>query len=280
MKRSWILLGCLIFGLGWLVASNGGTVRAQEDKTSLNDVNLDVSALQFLFQLQMNRSQLLTLHKLAQETSDKPPARRPAKASNDFRTAMADLREALIKGDNREKIDELIEKVDDLRDQENPELDDEIEVTDEARMRAPEVFRLLSARQLAVYFGSIADEVFDPIDIIFDAMDRVRAVKKDEEWKQLREQASEEVGRLLAGVNSDKASELGDKVLQLLIIARGLSDKEFKESHADLQKQAEVIIGNVGPTEVLRNLAEIRLAELLSNPRLSTVLEARLKQFN
>ena len=37
------------------------------------------------------------------------------------------------------------------------------------------------------------------------------------------------------------------------------------------------IVGDVGPTEVLRHLVEHALAELLSNPRLEAALAERLK---
>jgi hypothetical protein len=71
---------------------------------------------------------------------------------------------------------------------------------------------------------------------------------------------------------------VSDQVVQLLIQARALKDDEFKRERRDLEKSARQIVGEVGPMQILRHAVERALAELLSNPRLPTALEARLKK--
>ncbi len=62
--------------------------------------------------------------------------------------------------------------------------------------------------------------------------------------------------------------------------AKGLTDDQFRDQKADLEKEVEKIIGDIGPERVLRNRVEHTLAELLSNPRSRRRLELRLKEKN
>ncbi len=50
---------------------------------------------------------------------------------------------------------------------------------------------------------------------------------------------------------------------------------EFKAQRDDLDKEARKVVGDVGPTDVIRHYMERALAELLSNPRLGAAVEAR-----
>ena len=187
------------------------------------------------------------------------------------------LRTALVDDTDDELIDQLQEELDDLREEEKPELADSIEVTDDARRTAAEVLNLLSARQVAAYLANHADEIPEPLERILQALDTVRDLNP-KEWKQLRDEVSEEVGRGVAGVDADKASRVGDQVIQLLIQARALKDEEFKTERAELEKMARDIVGNIRPLDVLRNFLVQDLAELLSNPRLTAAIDGRLKK--
>ena len=142
-----------------------------------------------------------------------------------------------------------------------------ISTCEAGREQAPKFLRTLSPAQLASFIGAIAVGVPDPVDTIVEALEKVR-VLQDKEWKSSREALSDEIGRLVAGLDSEKAGECGDKVVQLLIVSRSLSDEEFTKRKPDLAKKAQAIVGDQGPLEVLRNEVEYRLAELLSNPRL------------
>ncbi|HEV3263630.1 MAG TPA: hypothetical protein VG013_42740 [Gemmataceae bacterium] len=261
--------------LGLLSPVTAGETRKPAAE-SLNDLNLEVEALQTLHALQATRPQMQKLRSLARQTADKPPVREAAKASEKFRKSLAELRDALAANRDDERINKLTDKLDQLRNADKPELDDDIDITEEAREQAPKLLRMLTAGQVAGYLGSYADTIGDPLGRIQEALEKVRGLK-DKEWKETRDQVCEDVGELVAGLDGDKATEVSDRVRQLLIMARGLRDEEFKKERPGLERMARRIVGDLGPTDVLRHVMERHLAELLSNPRLSAALEARLK---
>jgi hypothetical protein len=269
---------CFVAALSLLCASwwgiAGGRVRGNEP--SLNELSLEVTALQALHQFQLSPAQLEVLRKFAKDDAPESSVREGGKASADFRRTLLALRNALVDGDD-ERIDQLQEELEDLRANEKPELEESIEVTEAARERAPELLRLLSPRQVAVFLGSHADEIPEPAERILEALSKVRDLDP-KEWKEVRESVAEEVGRGVAGLDFDKASQIGDKVIQLLIHARALKADEFKAERPELEKMAREIVGNLGPLDVLRHALMQELAELLSNPRLLASVDARLKK--
>lgn len=275
MASRWARAGCMLVALTGLCLADRSEAGKADNPPPLADLNKEVTALQALYQLQLTRAQMTALRKIAKETADKPP--RPAGKNNEnVRKALLSLRAALLQPDKDEEILKRIEQLEEVQDKEKFELDDDIEITEEARTQAPRVLRLLTAKQVAVYLGSLADDIPDPFENIREAIDKVRGLN-DEKWKELRRALAEESGRLLAGLDADKAEDLGNQVVQLLIVARGLNAEEFKKQRPDLDKKAHAIIGPIGPTDVLRHIVEHNLAELLSNPRLAAALDARLK---
>jgi hypothetical protein len=264
----------MVFGLGLGLPGARGEPEKNRPP-SLNLLSMEVAALQTLHEFRFTDDQLVALRKVAKETASEVGARQAGKASKEFQDTLAELREALIDGLDSERIDELQEQLDSLHESEQPELDDEVEVTEAARQRAPEIFRLLRARQVAVYVAIHDEEFDDPYTRVVETLGMARGLG-DKEWKVLRESIAEEVGWMTAGLNTDKATRTGEQVVQLLIQARTLKDEEFKKQRPELEKMARKIIGDIGPLEVMRHGVEKALAELLSNPRLSAALDARL----
>jgi hypothetical protein len=262
--------------LGLVSAARAGEAPAGGAKTPpLNDLSLEVAALQTLYALNLTPRQLEKLRKIAADTTDRQQSRQTPKASPKFRKGLTELRDALVKAEEDSRIDDLVKKLDDLRSSEKPELDDGVDVTDEARERAADALRLLAPSQVASYVAGMADEISDPLDLLLNALERARTVEGNE-WRELREGVSEEVGRLVGGVNAEQAQSVADRVTQLLIVVRGLKEPEYKKQRAEQEKTARQIVGNAGPFEVLRHVMEQSLAELLSNPRLPQALDARL----
>jgi hypothetical protein len=260
-----------------LAAGPGDETKPQAAKTTLNDLSLEVAALQTLYQFKLTPEQLKAVRHLAKETVDADGnVRHAAKGSEALRKALQSLRDALARADDPDKIAELQDAVEDLRGKEDPELDEGVEITDAARRRAPELLRRLSARQVAAYLSTYGEEAPDPLESLLEAIDSVRGLNA-EDWKALRQDLADQVGRLVGGLDADKANAVGDKAVQLLIRVRALKDAEFKEQRAELEKEARDLVGNVGPLDVLRHLAEYALAELLSNPRLAHAVAARLQ---
>jgi hypothetical protein len=258
---------------------SGGVAKepAKTRPPSLNELSMEVAALQAVRQFQFTSAQLETIRKLARETAGPAGARQAARVSDEFQHTLTDLHNALIEGDDDERIDDLQEMLDGLRDAENPDLDDDIEVTPAARRRARELFRQLSARQIVAYLSNYGSEFPDPLEQLIASLDKVRGLE-DKAWKALREELSDAVGRLVGGLDADKAGKASDQVVQLLIRTRALKAEEFKKQRAELEKEARKIVGEMSPLQVIRHVVEQDLAELLSNPRLTAALDAQQKK--
>src|SRR5262249_44204372 len=174
------------------------------------------------------------------------------KASDDFRRALVDLRDALVEANDDERIDDLMDQYDELRESEQPELHDEVEVTEEAQEKAPKALRLLTAQQTAMFLGTYAEGINDPREKLRQALEQVRQLQAAK-WEEYRDEVSEEVGWLVGGLDGDKSQKVSDEVVQWLIVIRSLKDDEFKKQRAELEQKVEEIVGDIGPTEVLRN---------------------------
>ena len=68
---------------------------------------------------------------------------------------------------------------------------------------------LLSARQIACYLAVHAEEIPEPLERLMEALEKVRPLNP-EQWKAAREAVAEEVGRGVAGLDSDKAGQLNE----------------------------------------------------------------------
>ena len=244
---------------------------AQSDKPSLTDLSLEVAALQTLYEFRMTPAQMEALRKLAPKSSP----RDPGKGSDKLRQALTDYRAALLKPDSEDRINQLKESLDALREAEKASLDDDVDITDAARRRTPEVLRSLSVKQVSAYLNEY--DVPDPLERLLEALDKVSTLK-DADWRELSEEIVDEVSWLMAGLDVRKGKLVGDKVEQFLAQVRNLKDKDFKSKRPDLERAARLFANQVPPTAVLHNYAERAVAELLSNPQLATALDARLKK--
>jgi hypothetical protein len=249
------------------------TADANADKQAVPAAELmqDVNLLQTLDPFKLTAEQRKALRSLARETAGKPQPPKDVKVSAELHKTLVHLRAALLKGDDKE-ADKLSEKLDELRKKEKVEFDDEeAEITETARQRAPEALKLLSAKQVALYLAAIADDVADPLELMTDAAGKVRSLPEDE-WKATRDDIADRVATLVAGLDEARVDEISEAVAALLIEARNLTDEQFKARKPELEKAARKIVGDLGPTEILRNVLERTLAEVLSNPRLAAVL--------
>lgn len=267
MAMRMLLAGCLL-GL-FTVPARGA------DEVSVADLSMEVSALRLLHALKVTPEQMKAIRKLTRETAQPRKERNPT-ASKEYKEALQALRDALVDPDASDNIDDLEEKVDELQQAESPKLDDDIEVTAAARKRTPEVLRSLKPAQVAAYLGAIADDAPDPLDRLLEALAKVRTLKLAE-WKEQRDDMADSVSSLVAGIDPEKAGKVNDQVIALLSKTRIMSAEDYEKNRADLEKEARGIIGELTPTDVLRNLVEHALAEMLSNPRLDAALAARLK---
>lgn len=276
MRVAWLLVPALLLAASCLSPAENDA-PAVERKESVNDLLLEVDALQTFRLLGLTREQLTQLRVTAKETVQQLPAKPvEAKVSDELYQALRQLRNALVANNDEERIDDLGERLAQLRQKADEPLGEDFEMTEAAREQAPKLLKTLAPGQVAGFIASLTEEVADPAGELVAALVHVRTLN-DKEWKLYRESLSDEIGRLVAGLNSEKATECGDKVVQLLITARSLSEEDFQRRQPELEKKARAIVGDVGPLDVLRHEVEYRLAELLSNPRLDAALSARLK---
>lgn len=259
-----------------VVASNDDAlepVAGESDKEDINNIYLEVTALETMNHFKLTRPQLEQLRKLAASMARK--AAPALEVGDEFHKALAELRDALI-DDNEARVAALTAALDEVREKENPEFAD-IEITAEASKRTPEVLHGLGARQVMGYLSDFSEEFPDPRDKIDEAFDEIRNLK-GKEWEELRDETAGQVAWLIAGLDAVAESRVRQRVVALLNRVHPMKDEEFSAKQEELSKQVDDIVGKVGPIEVIRHFTERSVAELLSNPRLKAAVEARLKK--
>jgi hypothetical protein len=267
-----LLVGLMVAAPGWAQDPDKKTGEPED----LNDLSMEVAALQTLYQLKLDDDQLKKLRELAKGAGQKPSKRTPGTASKEYREKLSELRKALL-DDADEQIDQLGEELDDLREAEKPAIDDGVDVTAAARKAAPAAVKLLRVRQLHDYLTVLEDDLNDPQAALVAALEAVREFT-GKAWKEKRDELVENIVRLAAGVDAARAEKLTDMVTALLSTAHGLTEDEFKAQRPRLEETARQTIPSMDAFQVMRNSVEYSLAELLSNPRLIAVLEVRLKK--
>jgi hypothetical protein len=255
--------------------------RAADDpkadkELSLSELSLDVEALQVIYALRLTNDQLKAVKPLAAKTAEPERKRKSVKASDEFRKVLTDLRAALIDANDDDKIGELEDDFEVLMENGKVKLDNSFDVTQGARQATPGVLKLLTADQLDAFYDSEADDTPEPLGYLTNALTEVRGLDK-KKWNEKRDDIADNVAWAVAGLDEKKGDKINKKVVALLNKARAMSDEEFKKKNADLQKQAKLLVGTIARDLVLRHHAEHRIAEMLSNPRLAAVIQARLK---
>lgn len=277
---------------GWLVCSLAVAVLAAAQASraiaqptdakptpkviTLNSLSMEVNALQTMHQLRLDKTQLDRLGKWADESIQKDQQRKPGKASVEYREKLAAMRKALQEAKDGDLIAKLGEEIDALHQKEKPTLDDRVEITEAARKRAAEAYRLLKPGQIAAYLGQIAESVHDPLDRLLDALEEARSMN-EEDWKDQRDEIADDVSRLAVGLDSARGKRMSGQIATLLTGARGMTKAEFSKRLGELEIAARKIIGDVGPEVLFRNQVELELAMLLSNPRTPNGCRALMK---
>lgn len=236
---------------------------------------LEVTALQTLYQLQLTPAQMQSLAKISKDTATTIKGTPSAKVSTKFRKTLTDLRSALI-ADQEDRVAELSEKLDRLFDEEDVALEDRVPINDTARRKAPDFVRILQPSQVAFLVSDLESETLDPFDRIVDTVENGRKLAPAA-WGKLRDSVAEELAWLAAGSNPNEARLAARRVANLLDRQRSLSPTAFEANQESLEKEANGILANVGPFEVVRHAVERELAELLANPQLPVAIQARMQ---
>jgi hypothetical protein len=271
MNRGFVLR--LLLG-GIIPLSTGRAVAwaAQAEGSDANSLSLEVAALQVLHDLELSPAQLDGLAKLARQSAPKEGRREAAKVSADLNSALKSLRDALQKGDD-ERISDCRDKFDELMEKEEPELDNHVTVSEEARRNAAAALKLLNLRQLGSFLSSL--DLTDPMELLMAGAEQVRLLEVDQRKDEISKLADEIAG-LINSEDGDTAQKLKSQIAAFLEKAADLKkETDFEQQRKALEKEAKDITGEVDNLKLLNHVLEQGMAELLSNPRLEAAIKAR-----
>jgi hypothetical protein len=266
------LVGFAFLSLGIFGLALPSKATQQSSSTNLNDLSMEISALETLHDLDLTPTQLSALSKLAKECAPKSQRREAANASQAIAKALAALHAALSTGDDGQ-IGENRQKLDGLMQKEEPELDNNIVVTDGARRQASAALALLAVPQLGTFIGSL--ELTDPVELLMDGVDQVRSLK-DKELEEEIATLADEITWLLAG--AEASADINEQVTTFLQKAKDIkSDADLAKQKKALEKDAKEIVGDVSNLDVVSHIAEKGMAELLSNPRFDAAIRIQTR---
>ena len=178
--------------------------------TDLNDASLRVTAIDMLYQLDLNTAQLNVVRTVASPSSQ---ARTAAPNNGKLAGALQDLHNALLETTpDDQKIATLRNNVVDLVSTGEVHLDDEVNSTEEARAHAAQVCAEFKASQIAAYLASHADEISDPEETMMASLTDLRQSGSSADVAGEIQETSSEVGRLVGGMDDAKVKEIFDQV--------------------------------------------------------------------
>jgi hypothetical protein len=243
----------------------------------VNELSMEVAALRALYLLKAGPLQLKEGKRRAEVCAEKPRQRQPAKVSPNYRKVLTELRAAFVTG-KENRIEELSEQLEDLTNEESPYLDDEVEITQEARQRARTWLVYFEADAIVKYLAAYGKDFPSPRDLLVKTLrlDGKSKTPTPEEWKETRAFVIREVSWMVAGLDLEKAKaqKVGEKVANLLDRGYALSDAELAKQKTSLLNEINAI-AHLPPTDVIAHVIEQDLAELLSNPRLASAITTR-----
>jgi hypothetical protein len=239
--------------------------------TDPNDLALEVAALETLQRLQPTPAQLQTLTRLKGLASE--PKREVGKISGRLRTALTELRTALIHNDE-DKIAEWTIKREELEDKEEASLDDTVEITERSASAAGEFVHILSPRQVIHYLGD-REDVPDLPSLLLATLLKGRSLQA-EAWKELRDEVAEEMAVQLAGAQETELKKAREAVRGLLEAGRKAKDMDKETLSRETLIGVSRLVGKRGPFDLLHNVIEHDVAELLTNPRMQSAAQALL----
>lgn len=268
---------------GWMVAAVIGVIciaaRADAPATapagSSANVELQLAALNALNDLDLDTGQLKAIRTMLKSQSA-PPATEPGEAgSAAYQASLKSLCDAVI-DDDAQKAADAEQKVDQLRTDEHLTVVTTVPLTDFARTHASDLLKLLRSNQLGGYLAAHGDEVPDATGTILDAMDESRG-KSDADYAPIRSEAVNQVSVLMCGVaTGPDADKVQKDVGELLDHAHGMTDAQYKSGYRKLEKQTHAIVGELNAFTALQNWMQREMADLLANPELGAMIDARL----
>jgi hypothetical protein len=265
-KMKWVLAGVLMLALGGVAL--GDDIQA---------VQIQVNALRMLRELRATPDQLRAVQQLSADTQasmkNVEAADPHATTAPSYTNAIKSLHDALLSEDDG-KIEKAQDTVDDLEEKHDIDSDSWMDSTEPAREKANEAIKLFSAGQIANFIAVNSDDFPEPAQTLLSALQQCRGGSM-EDFTSLRDDTAKEIAALMAGGGSKHFKAVAKSVTDLLNKVRDLSDSDFTTQRADLEKTARDLTA-ADPVEILRHWLHFQMANLLSNPQLSEVLNDKL----
>jgi tetratricopeptide (TPR) repeat protein len=286
VPRLSLALSALIVLAVALAADTGGlagTARA-DDKViaappaDVNALSMEVAVLRTLFLLKAAPHHLEKIRTQFKDGVMKPRKREAADASPEYKKTLTDLRAALIAGDE-DRVNELSDQLEELAKDDEPDVDDAVEISEEARKLAPKLLTAFDANLVVGYLASYGKDFPVPYRMMVKAMRLDGKGKKPtaEQWKEVRANVANDVAWSVAGLDLKEQAKVRDEALKLLDRAYGLNSDDLAKQQAELKAAIHKITGKAAPLDVIKHVLEQDLAEMISNPRLLPAVEARLQ---
>ena len=242
---------------------------AQGQALPLDEVRRDVDVLLELYRFNLTADQLKTLPAAVgaflESAGEAELGAQAAAAAPKVRQ----LREALIKGEAPETVNQLVADLAQLRQAAPPDPD---QVQTAVREAVNPILDLLSAEQIARLaplpdprqLGGVLDEL------------RVARQMQPDQWETWRDDLAARLGYDLAGGNQAEAQETGLEVTAFLNKAQALTDAEIQQQSTELLDGLATRVQSFGrkPTaEWQREQAAVTMLQLLHYPKLRILLE-------
>ena len=179
------------------------------------------------------------------------------------------------------RIRELSDQLDDITKDEQPELDDTIEVTEAARKKTHRLLLYFDANRTVPYLSAYGKEFPDPFLLMLSSIGSAPHSTRpsDDDWPGIRDFVIKEVSWQVGGLNLEKQEQIGAQVSEFLDKTRKLSEAELKKGGTPRRKdegpRSARSSNVVDCTDIIRNVLQQDLAELLSNPRPLAAYKAR-----
>jgi hypothetical protein len=261
----------LLLAAGIFVLIGNRPLIAQSDmETDSAKLQLEVDALSSLSDLKLTPDQLSALKDLASDTAG-TLSEKPAAISDTYKAALDDTRRALL-GKDEDKIEAAEDKMGDLQDKEDPDSEPDVDQSETAKTKAETLLKRLSANQVANFVAQNADDLEDPTQLLLDAIHQCRGMS-DDDFADLRDDTTEELGIYAAGINPSRPSAIAGKASRLLSRVHKLSADEYNDQQSALEDEARKLVGGLDPVNVLRHWLDDELADLLSNPELPQAID-------
>ena len=276
-------VSALLIGVAF-VSLLAGRADAQAE-AGANDSSVILSqqvwALQTMHDLELDAAQLDALRAAIPKLEEDNSQRVVQNVSAKYLSVLNSLRGALLEDsetkDSKDQIDTLRDELESIREDEQVRLDDHVLVSDAATAVVPAIMKIIRPGQLAAYLAAYQDEVPEPAQVLARAANESRGLD-DAKFGAQADRTSHDVAALIAGLDKEKSAGIVERARHWLEHQRELSDDDFKTAKAGLEKSAADAIGPFDSFDVLRHFVERDVAELLSNPRLSSMIDERVKK--